>query len=157
MAEQQDNQQLSKDYQELTKDIKSCLVLVDLKARSYHRIYTLLTICTIMLGTIATLLAGDSARNGKMFAGKTAEMTTGKAPSALPKGWRNVCLIIAVCTGVSTIAASIDKVLKIADHRTKAIACAGAFDSLRAELAKRFQKLDRLPTIFILHLPPQLY
>lgn len=125
---------VQEDRDQLLSDVKMGLSTVNVSAIKYRRFHTTLAFCTIVSGLFATLLAGDSARNGKVLAGNTAKLATGKAPSDLPKGWRIVCGVIAVCTLLSTAAASIDKLLKIAEHRSKAITCAGAVDSLRVTL-----------------------
>jgi acyl-CoA reductase-like NAD-dependent aldehyde dehydrogenase len=63
-----------------------------------------------------------------------AETTTGKVPSALPPGWRNVCGIIAALTLAGTLATGTNSVLKIADHQARTSASVGALAALQAAL-----------------------
>lgn len=125
---------LENDQNKLIGELNSGLNNVDRSAKKYRRIHTTLVLITILFGLTATVLAGDSARNGKVIAGNTAKISTGEIPGDLPQGWRFVCGVIAVCTLLATTASSIDKILKITDHRAKAMACAGTLDALRAEL-----------------------
>lgn len=125
---------IQNDRKHLINDINQSLTKVNNHAIRYRKTHTLLAVCTIVLGLFATLLAGDSARSGDILAGNTAKIATGNTPTELPRGWRIVCGVIAVCTFLSTAAAGIDRVLRITDHRANAMACAGQMDGLRTEL-----------------------
>jgi hypothetical protein len=104
------------------------------KARRYRYWNAGLLLIAVLFGLVAAALAADSARDGNIVAKSVAEATTGKAPSDLPKGWRNVCGLIAVFTLLGTAATGISNALKISEHQTKAFVCAGALDALLTDL-----------------------
>jgi hypothetical protein len=87
----------------------------------------------MICGAVATALAGDAFRGGPLAA-NVAETTTGKVPSALPPGWRNVCGIIAVLTLAGTLATGTNSVLKIADHQARTSGCVAALATLQSAL-----------------------
>ena len=64
-----------------------------------------------------------------------AKAATGNEPSTLPKGWKVVCGVIAVVSLIGTVSQGIHSLLKIAEHQTKALNCAGKLDALIIELA----------------------
>jgi hypothetical protein len=110
------------------------LAIVTRKARRYRYWNATLLLIAVLFGLVAAALAADSARDGSIIAKPVAEATTGKPPSDLPKGWRNVCGLIAVFTLIGTAATGISNALKISEHQTKAFVCAGALDALRTDL-----------------------
>jgi hypothetical protein len=82
---------------------------------------------------MSTALAGEAARGGRLAA-SVAQTTTGRAPSELPRGWRNVCGIIAVLTLAGTLANGANSVFKLADHQARTAACVNALAALQADL-----------------------
>jgi hypothetical protein len=110
------------------------LAIVTRKARRYRYWNVALMLIAVVFGLVAAGLAADSARDGKIIAKPVAEATTGVAPSDLPKGWRNVCGLIAVFTLIGTAATGISSGLKVSEHQTKAFVCAGALDALLTDL-----------------------
>jgi hypothetical protein len=110
------------------------LAIVTRKARRYRYWNVALLLIAVVFGLVAAGLAADSARDGKIIAKPVAEATTGVAPSDLPKGWRNVCGLIAVFTLIGTAATGISNGLKVSEHQTKAFVCAGALDALLTDL-----------------------
>jgi hypothetical protein len=110
------------------------LALVTRKARRYRYWNVALLLIAVLFGLVAAALAADSARNGNIIAKPVAEATTGVTPSDLPKGWRNVCGLIAVFTLIGTAATGISNALKVSEHQTKAFVCAGALDALLTDL-----------------------
>jgi hypothetical protein len=87
----------------------------------------------MICGAASTMLAGDAFRGGRLAA-STAEATTGRTPIDLPRGWRNVCGIIAVLTLAGTLATGTNSVLKLADHQARTTACLGALAGLQEGL-----------------------
>ncbi|QDA59058.1 hypothetical protein [Hymenobacter jejuensis] len=107
---------------------------VSKKARRYRRLNIALLVASLFFGLLATTLAGDSAAEGKLVAANVAEATTGKVPSTLPPGWRNVCRLIAICTFLGTAATGISSGLKIAENQSKATLCVGQLNAMQIEL-----------------------
>ncbi|MDQ3774221.1 MAG: hypothetical protein M3461_07580 [Pseudomonadota bacterium] len=130
----QEIESLRSDREALRKELAERLVKVNKNARRYRRLNTAMLVISLLFGLLAATLAGDSAVGGKTIAGPVAEATTGKTPSELPKGWRNVCGLIALFTLIGTAATGVNNVLKIAEHRAKAFVCAGVLDGLRTNL-----------------------
>ena len=66
------------------------------------------------------------------------------------KSVAQVCGLIAVFTFVGTLANGVNSALKISDHQSKAMACAGLIDGLRTELVTetglRREDFDKLKT-----------
>ena len=78
-------------------------------------------------------LAGDAFRGGQLAA-KTAEATTGRVPTELARGWRNLCGIIAALTLAGTLATGTNSVLRLAEHQARTTACLAALGTLQNEL-----------------------
>lgn len=123
------------DFLMLRNDIVIRLATVNRNARRYRRLHTSLVILTLVCGVLATTLAADSAMDTKIAANTVAEAVTGKEPSPLPKGWRIVCGTIAIISLVGTVSQGIHSLLKIAEHQSKALDCAGKLDALTIELS----------------------
>src|SRR5262249_55123492 len=100
----------------------------------YRRMNTVLLIVGLLFGLLATGLAADASRGGKVLAADVAEATTGKVPSDLPPGWRNTCGLNAVFGLIGTAVAGINTALKISEDKAKVFVCAGALDSLLTAL-----------------------
>ncbi|MDN5850352.1 MAG: hypothetical protein L0H63_12080 [Nitrococcus sp.] len=118
----------------LRKELSERLNKVNKNARRYRRLNVAMLVISLLFGLIAATLAGDSAFGGKTIAGPVAEAITGETPSELPKGWQNVCGLIALFTLIATASTGLNNVLKISDHRTMAFVCAGILDGLRAQV-----------------------
>jgi hypothetical protein len=117
----------------LRAQIQASIVHVRRAARRYRRVSTILLLTGMICGAVATALAGDAFRGGPLAA-NVAQTTTGRVPSALPPGWRNVCGIIAVLTLAGTLATGTNSVLKIADHQARTSGCVAALAALQAPL-----------------------
>ena len=139
---------LQDDRQTLIQQLEYRLVLANKKARRYRRSNSVLLLTAVVFGLLATSLAADSAREGDIAAKPVAEATTGKIPSELPRGWRNVCGLIAVFTFAGTLANGINTALRISEHQSKAMTCAGLIDGLKTELVTeaglRRESLDKV-------------
>lgn len=103
-------------------------------ARRYRNRNAILLLTALLCGLLATVLAGDSASGGKVIAARTAEITTGKTPSELPNGWKNVCGLIAIITFIGTAATTANSWFKIAENQSRATICAGLLHAMRLEL-----------------------
>ena len=125
---------IHKDREALRQELENALLSVNKNARRYRRVNTALLVAGLIFGLLATALAADASKGGKVLAGNVAEATTGKVPSELPPGWRNMCGIIALFTLIGTAATGINAVLKISEHKAKVFVCAGALDSLVTDL-----------------------
>ncbi|MBI5558369.1 MAG: hypothetical protein HY885_12105 [Deltaproteobacteria bacterium] len=125
---------VQEDRQRLREELTMRVLVARKKARRYRIWNYTLLVAALIFGLMATALAADSAKGGKMVAGPVAEATTGKPPAELPKGWRNVCGLIALFTLLGTTASGVHTSLKIAEHQSRATRCLGLLDSLSAEL-----------------------
>ncbi len=120
--------------QAMQAELAKRLEAVNHNARRYRNWNIALLITGVVAGLLAAAIAGDSAAGGQTIGASVAESTTGKTPAPLPKGWRNVCGIIAVCAAVATAANAANSTLKIAEHQAKAFLCAGTLDGLQTDL-----------------------
>ena len=114
-------------------EIEHAIQQVRRAGRRYRRASMVLMLVGLICGTVSTALASDAFRGGRLAA-RTAEATTGRTPSDLPRGWRNVCGIIAVLTLGGTLATGTNSALKLSDHQARTTACLGALASLQASL-----------------------
>jgi hypothetical protein len=124
---------LQQDRDRLRDDITGAIQQVRRSARRYRRASTALLLIGMVCGAASTTLAADAFRGGRLAA-NTAEATTGRAPADLPRGWRNVCGIIAVLTLAGTLATGTNSVLRLADHQARITACLGALAGLQEGL-----------------------
>lgn len=124
---------LVQDRDRLRDRIQESIQQVRRAGRRYRRASTVLLLVGMLCGAFSTVLAGEAFRGGTLAA-NVAETTTGRVPADLPRGWRNVCGIIAVLTLAGTVATGINSVLKLADHQARTVACVGALASLQADL-----------------------
>ncbi len=129
-----DRETVRRDRDAFRQELDRRLTLVTRKARRYRYWNIALVLIAVLFGLVAAAIAADSASEGNVVAKTIAEATTGTAPSSLPKGWRNVCGLIAVFTLIGTAATGIANALKIPEHQTKAFVCAGALDALLTDL-----------------------
>ena len=102
-------------------------------ARRYRRVSTALLLIGMLCGAVSTVLAGDAFRGGRLAA-RTAETTTGRAPTELAPGWRNLCGIIAIVTLAGTLATGTNSALKLGEHQAQTKACLAALSALQTEL-----------------------
>ena len=124
---------LQHDRDRLIERIQESVRLVRRTARRYRRISTVLLLIGMLSGAVSTALAGDAFRGGRLAA-KTAEATTGRVPTDLPRGWRNLCGIIAALTLAGTLATGTNSVLRLGDHQAQTRACLAALGTLQTEL-----------------------
>ena len=119
----------------LRTDVQEAIRHVRRTARRYRRASTILLLTAMMCGALATALAGDAFRGGRLAA-NTAQATTGRVPSALAPGWRNLCGLIALLTLAGTVASGTNSVLKLADHQARTTACVTALATLQGDLTQ---------------------
>ncbi|HXD19961.1 MAG TPA: hypothetical protein VN654_23265 [Vicinamibacterales bacterium] len=124
---------LELDRSRLQERIQDSILQVRRTARRYRRTSTALLLTGLLCGAASTALAGDAFRGGQLAA-RTAQTTTGRAPSELPRGWRNVCGIIAVLTLAGTLSTGTNSVLRLAEHQAKTAACVAALGALQSDL-----------------------
>jgi hypothetical protein len=124
---------LRRDRDQLREEIERAIQQVRRSGRRYRRASMVLLMVGLICGTVSTALASDAFRGGRVAA-RTAEATTGRAPSELPRGWRNVCGIIAVLTLGGTLATGTNSALKLSDHQARTTACLVALAGLQAGL-----------------------
>ncbi|HEX9107851.1 MAG TPA: hypothetical protein VF832_11495 [Longimicrobiales bacterium] len=120
----------------LERELTTRLTQANRYALRYRRTNNLLLLLGIVLGLAATAFAGDAFRGSKALATPVVEATTpAPVPADLPKGWRNVCGLVALMTLLATIANAVNAGLKTSEHQARATACAGAVDALRTQVA----------------------
>jgi len=124
---------LDHDRDRLLERIQESIRQVRRAARRYRRISTALLLTGMLCGAMSTVLAGDAFRGGQVAA-KTAEATTGRVPTELARGWRNLCGLIAVLTLAGTLATGTNSVLRLAEHQARTTACLAALATLQTEL-----------------------
>jgi hypothetical protein len=143
----EDVNRIRDDRDKLRREIRDESAKIRRAARRYRRLSGTLIILALISGALGTALAGEAFRGGSVSA-SVAQATTGVVPKDLPKGWRNVCGLIALLTFIGTVATGLNSMLKMTEHQTKAFLCAGAFDALETELLRdtdiRQQVLDRV-------------
>lgn len=137
---------LEPDRSRLQERIQEAIQHVRRAARRYRRTSTALLLTGLLCGAVSTALAGDAFRGGQLAA-KTAQTTTGRVPSDLPRGWRNVCGIIAILTLAGTLSSGTNSVLRLSEHQARTAACVAALAALQADLfgenGKREAALDK--------------
>ena len=137
---------LEPDRSRLQERVQEAIQHVRRAARRYRRTSTALLLTGLLCGAVSTALAGDAFRGGQLAA-KTAQTTTGRVPSDLPRGWRNVCGIIAILTLAGTLSSGTNSVLRLSEHQARTAACVAALAALQADLfgenGKREAALDK--------------
>jgi len=124
---------LEHDRSRLQELIQEAIQHVRRAARRYRRTSTALLLAGLLCGAVSTALAGDAFRGGQLAA-KTAQSTTGRVPAELPRGWRNVCGIIAMLTLAGTLSTGTNSVLRLSEHQARTAACVAALGALQADL-----------------------
>lgn len=124
---------LEHDRGRLEDRIQESILQVRRAARRYRRTSTALLLAGMLCGAVATALAGDAFRGGQLAA-RTAETTTGRVPAELPRGWRNVCGIIAVLTLAGTLSTGTNSILRLSEHQARTAACVAALGALQTDL-----------------------
>jgi hypothetical protein len=127
------DQVLEQDRSRLQERIQESIRQVRRTARRYRRTSTALLLAGLLCGAVSTALAGDAFRGGQLAA-KTAQTTTGRAPSELPRGWRNVCGIIAILTLAGTLSTGTNSILRLSEHQARTAACVAALGALQSDL-----------------------
>jgi len=127
------DQVLEQDRSRLQERIQDSIRQVRRTARRYRRTSTALLLAGLLCGAASTALAGDAFRGGQLAA-KTAQTTTGRAPSELPRGWRNVCGIIAILTLAGTLSTGTNSILRLSEHQARTAACVAALGALQSDL-----------------------
>jgi hypothetical protein len=127
------DQTLEHDRRRLQERLHESIEQVRRAARRYRRTSTALLLTGMLCGAVSTALAGDAFRGGGLAA-KTAQATTGRAPSDLPRGWRNVCGIIAVLTLAGTLSTGTNAVLRLSEHQARTAACVAALGALQPDV-----------------------
>jgi hypothetical protein len=126
-------QTMKAERDRLLERIQQTIQQVRRTARRYRRVSTTLLLVGLLCGALSTTLAGDAFRGGQLAA-KTAQTTTGRVPADLPRGWRNVCGIIAVLTLAGTLATGTNSVLRLAEHQARTTACVAALGTVQSAL-----------------------
>jgi hypothetical protein len=124
---------LQRDRDRLREEIDSTIQQVRRSGRRYRRASMALLLVGMLCGAVSTALASDAFRGGRLAA-RTAEATTGRTPTDLPRGWRNVCGIIAMLTLAGTLATGTNSALKLSDHQARTTACLAALAALQGPL-----------------------
>ena len=124
---------LEHDRSRLQELIQEAIQHVRRAARRYRRTSTALLLAGLLCGAVSTALAGDAFRGGQLAA-KTAQSTTGRVPAELPRGWRNMCGIIAMLTLAGTLSTGTNSVLRLSEHQARTAACVAALGALQADL-----------------------
>ena len=127
------DQVLEQDRSRLQERIQESIRQVRRTARRYRRTSTALLLAGLLCGAASTALAGDAFRGGQLAA-KTAQTTTGRAPAELPRGWRNVCGIIAILTLAGTLSTGTNSILRLSEHQARTAACVAALGALQSDL-----------------------
>ena len=125
---------LESDRERLLVHIRDAVQQVRRAGRRYRRISTTLLLIGLLCGAASAMLAGDAFRGG-VVAARTAEATTGRVPTELARGWRNLCGVIAVLTLAGTLATGTNSVLRLAEHQARTTACLAALGALQADLS----------------------
>src|SRR5262245_6372778 len=133
MAMQAADDGLQRDRNHLRDEIDRAIQQVRRSGRRYRRASMALLLVGMVCGTVSAALASDAFRGGRVAA-RTAEATTGRTPTDLPRGWRNVCGIIAVLTLAGTLATGTNSALKLSDHQARTTACLSALAALQGPL-----------------------
>ena len=128
-----DDNALQRDRDRLLERTQESVRQVRRAARRYRRISTALLLTGMLSGAVSTVLASDAFRGGSLAA-KTAESTTGRVPTELARGWRNLCGIIAVLTLTGTLATGTNSVLRLAEHQAQTRACLAALGNVQTAL-----------------------
>ena len=125
---------LESDRERLLVHIRDAVQQVRRAGRRYRRISTTLLLIGLLCGAASAMLAGDAFRGGAVAA-RTAEATTGRVPTELARGWRNLCGLIAVLTLAGTLATGTNSVLRLAEHQARTTACLASLGALQADLS----------------------
>jgi hypothetical protein len=133
---------LEHDRSRLQERVQESIQQVRRAARRYRRTSTALLLVGMLCGAVSTALAGDAFRGGQLAA-KTAQTTTGRVPSDLPRGWRNLCGIIAVLTLAATLSTGTNSVLRLSEHQARTAAAVAALGALQADLFGEQAALDK--------------
>ena len=102
----------------LLKLIGETLDKVNGRLTAYRRWNSILIIGNLILSTVATLLAGGLATQGKSLADQVG-------------GWQVGCGVVAILTAIVTISSGLHKQFKISDHLTNAMTCAAQLNALK--------------------------
>lgn len=147
-----DGASLADDRQSLLNRTVADLAKIEKAARSHARSDRCLTIVGIVFGIIATVVAALAGASGTPIAesvgrllpdaSKPESKTEAKQesvaqPTAAPRGWRIICLVVALLAGLSTIAYQLHNGLKVADRRQRSAACAGQLRAICSGLESR--------------------
>ena len=124
---------LQRDRDRLRDEIDRAIQQVRRSGRRYRRTSMALLLAGMLCGAVSAALASDAFRGGRLAA-RTAEATTGRTPADLPRGWRNVCGIIAVLTLTGTLATGTNSALKLSDHQARTTACLAGLAALQLPL-----------------------
>lgn len=107
----------NKQREEILKLVREGIYKTESYAKKYKKLDMWLLITSIVLSTLATVLAGGTAAGGK------------PVMEALG-GWRVVCSIVAAFTAVGTISSTLHKAFQVTNHLAAAVACISKLKSL---------------------------
>lgn len=103
--------------EEILKLVRDGLFKADSYAKKYGRLDAWLLVTSIVLGTLATVLAGGTAAGGTPVMNSLG-------------GWRVICSIVAVFTAVATISGTLHRTFQVTNHLAAAVGCIGKLKSL---------------------------
>lgn len=115
---------LSQGGVEIRTRIQESLRRAERYTSRYRRLDVGLLACSIVLSTVATVLAGGAA-----YGGETAVDALG--------GWRPVCAVVAICTALGTVTAGLHKAFHVTDRLTRSVACVAGLKALELEISFR--------------------
>jgi hypothetical protein len=122
------------DREDVRRAVEERLLAVNRAVRRYRRLNTALLLVTLILGGLATLLAGLIATGGEVVKDVT-EAVTGLAPKEdLPPAWQRMCLVIALLSFFATLASGLRGGFKFEERQSRAMGCSGLLDSMKMEL-----------------------
>jgi len=127
---------LQGEWQALRQEVEQRLAFGNRNARRFRNLHITLVLSTLVCGILATALAADSAFDTRTVAAALAEAGTGVEPGELPRGWKIVCGVIAAITLLGTFTQGAHSLLKIAEHQSKALTCAGKLDAIALQLTQ---------------------
>ncbi len=87
-----------------------------------RRLDTWLLVTSIVLGALATVLAGGAA-------------AAGEGATNLAGSWQAICIGIAVITALGTVCGTLHKTFRVSDRLGAAVACQGKLQALELSLA----------------------
>lgn len=122
------------DRQDVRREVENRLLAVNGAVRRYRRLNNTLLLVTLILGGLATLLAGMVVTGGETVK-EVTQAVTGLAPKEdLPPAWQRMCLIIALLSFFATLASGLRGGFKFEERQSRAMSYSGLLDAMKMEL-----------------------